>query len=74
MLSWFRRNPIKKLEAEYAKKLEQARDVQRNGDIVGYSSIMAEANEILSQIQELECGCDRAAEPAASGSQQSQVV
>ena len=56
MLNLFRRNPIKKLEAEYARKLEEARDVQRNGDIVGYSRIMAEANEILTRIREIECG------------------
>lgn len=54
MLSWFRSDPVKRLQRDYATKLKEARDVQRNGDIVRYSAIMAEAEEILQQIEEHE--------------------
>ena len=57
MFRWLKRDPIKKLEMEYAKKLELARDVQRNGDIVGYSRIVAEAEEILAQIETASGDC-----------------
>lgn len=52
MFSWFRRDPRKRLNAQYAQKLEQARDAQRNGNILGYSDLMAEAEAIL---KELDC-------------------
>ena len=58
MFRWLKRDPIKKLEMEYAKKLELARDVQRNGDIVGYSQIVAEAEEILVQIRKATGECE----------------
>lgn len=61
MFGWFRRNPIRKLETEYAWKLEQARDVQRKGDIVGYSRLMAEADAILERIRDAESVTDRSA-------------
>jgi len=32
----FRKEPVQKLEKEYARKLTLARDLQRKGDIVGY--------------------------------------
>lgn len=53
MFGWFRSDPKKKLEAQYAAKLEQARDAQRNGNIQGYASLMAEAETILQEIDRL---------------------
>lgn len=53
MFGWLRRNPRKKLEAQYAQKLEQARDAQRNGNIKGYADLMAEAETILQEIDRL---------------------
>lgn len=50
----FRRDPVKKLQALYEQMLVKARDVQRNGDIVRYSEIVAEADRILQQIETLE--------------------
>ena len=50
MLGWLRRDPRKKLEQAYARKMEQARDAQRNGDIQGYASLVAESEEILQEI------------------------
>jgi hypothetical protein len=54
MFSIFKKNPIKKLNARYEAKLEQAMFAQRNGDIKSYSMITAEAEIIAVQIQELE--------------------
>jgi hypothetical protein len=54
MFNLFRKDPLKKLEKEYAAKLEQGRDLQRKGDIVGYSRLAADADDILKQIEALE--------------------
>ena len=54
MLSWFRKDPLRKLEDDHARKLERARDLQRNGDIRGYADVTAEADEILKQIETIE--------------------
>jgi hypothetical protein len=50
MFGWLRGDPKKKLEAHYAKKLEEARDAQRSGDIQGYATLTAEAETILQEI------------------------
>ncbi|MFH1302230.1 MAG: DUF6435 family protein [Planctomycetota bacterium] len=50
MFGWLRRDPRKKLEAQYARKLVQARDAQRNGNIQGYAALMAEAETILQEL------------------------
>jgi hypothetical protein len=47
----FRKDPVKKLEKEYARKLELARDLQRKGDIVAYSKMAAEADVVLKQLE-----------------------
>ncbi|WP_166831902.1 DUF6435 family protein [Thalassoroseus pseudoceratinae] len=52
MFRWFRRNETKNLENAYARKLEEARDVQRRGDIVRYSELMAEADKILQEVEQ----------------------
>jgi hypothetical protein len=55
MFSWLcRRDPVKKLQMQYEQTLLQARDVQRNGDIIRYSEIVAEADCILQQIDAYE--------------------
>jgi hypothetical protein len=53
MLGWLRRDPRKKLEQAYARKMEEARDAQRKGDIQGYASLVAESEEILQEIDRL---------------------
>lgn len=55
MFGWLKRDPKKKLEQAYARKLEEARDVQRSGDIVRYSELMAEA-ELLMRLLDDHCG------------------
>lgn len=54
MFSIFKQDPIKKLNKRYEAKLEQAMQSQRNGDIKSYSMITAEAENIATQIKELE--------------------
>ncbi|QDU40885.1 hypothetical protein Mal4_52480 [Maioricimonas rarisocia] len=54
MLKWLRGDPARKLRKQYEQKLIDARNVQRNGDIVRYSELMAESEEILQQIDSIE--------------------
>ena len=54
MFGFFKKaDPRKKLEKQYNKMLEDARDLQRGGDIKGYAKMMAEAEEIAKKIQDL---------------------
>ena len=54
MFGIFKRDPIENLEKQYAKKLEEARDQQRYGDVVAASYLTAEADAILAEIEKLE--------------------
>lgn len=54
MFSIFKSNPAKKLNKLYLAKLEQAMLAQRNGDILGYSELTAEAEDIQKRIQTIE--------------------
>jgi len=54
MFSLFKPDPLKKLNQQYSKKLEQAMLSQRNGDIRGYSELTYEAEQILDKIKILE--------------------
>ena len=56
MLSWFRRDPMAQLEKKYSRKLEEARDAQRNGKIPQYATLMGEAEEIAAEIDRLKAG------------------
>lgn len=51
MLKLFRRDPSKKLETEYQKLLQEARDLQRNGDIEGFARMSARAEEVGRQLE-----------------------
>ncbi|MEH0862311.1 DUF6435 family protein [Halobacteriovorax sp. DPLXC-1] len=44
----------KKLEKKYQKKLVEALEAQRNGNIALYSELSSEADKILKEIEELE--------------------
>lgn len=50
MFSIFSKDPIKKLDKLYEKKLEEAMHAQRNGDIKSYAMITADAEEIKAKI------------------------
>ena len=54
MFKWLRKDPLETLQKEYAAKLKDARDLQRNGDILGYSDKTAEAEALLEQIDSIE--------------------
>lgn len=46
MLGFLKKDPTKKLRAQYERLLAEANALQRGGDIQGYASKMAEAEEI----------------------------
>ncbi len=54
MFGLFKSNPEEKLKKQYQQKLEQARDLQRNGDIKGFAKLTAEAEDIMKQIEALK--------------------
>jgi len=54
MFSMFKRDPIKKLDKLYERKLEEAMNAQRNGDIKSYAMLTAEAENIKQQILALQ--------------------
>ena len=60
MFKLFRKDPLKKLEAEYARLLQEARDLQRNGDIQGFAVMTARAEELGRQIEASKAGEQRA--------------
>jgi len=54
MFSFFKKDPTKKLNKMYDRKLEEAMLAQRNGNIRAYSMITAEAEKIREQILEID--------------------
>lgn len=54
MFGFLKSDPKKKLQAQYQKLLERAMQLQRNGDIRGYSEVTAEAEKVREAIEALE--------------------
>lgn len=54
MFGLFKKDPLKRLEGEYSKKLEEAMNAQRNGKMDIYANFSAEAAEIYKKIEELK--------------------
>jgi hypothetical protein len=54
MFSLFKSDPTKKLKKQHAIKLEQAMHAQRKGDIMSYSKLTAEAEDIYKKIESLK--------------------
>lgn len=52
MFGFFKKDPLKQLQAEYEKKLTAAQAAQRSGDIKTYSELSAEADAIYQKIQQ----------------------
>lgn len=50
----FRRDPSKKLKKNYQQKMEQAMHAMRRGDVRQNAMLVAEADKIKEQIDELE--------------------
>ncbi|MFN7118426.1 MAG: DUF6435 family protein [Saprospiraceae bacterium] len=53
MFGLFKKDPIKALQKQYQKLMEEAMHLQRNGDLKGYALKVAEAEAILKQIDSL---------------------
>ncbi len=56
MFKLFQSDPKKKLEKQYARKLEEARDAQRAGKIPLFATLTAEAEEIGQRLDALKHG------------------
>ena len=56
MFKLFQSDPTKKLEKQYARKLEEARDAQRAGKIPLFARLTAEAEEIGQHLDALKQG------------------
>ncbi len=56
MFKLFQGDPRKKLEKEYARKLEEARNAQRSGKIPLFAQLTAEAEEIGRRLDDLKQG------------------
>lgn len=53
MFGLFKKDPVKQLEKEYSRLLEEAMALQRGGDIKGYAAKSAEAEEVMQRIEEM---------------------
>ena len=54
MFGLFKKDPAKKLQKQYEKLLFDAMQLQRKGDIMGYSMTTQEAQKIRDQLVALE--------------------
>ena len=54
MFKLFKSDPIQRLEKEYARKLEEARDAQRAGKIPLFATLTAGAEEIGQRLDALK--------------------
>jgi hypothetical protein len=53
MFSLFKKDPIKQLEKKYLQTMEEARDIQRSGDLKAYARKIEESEAIQKQIDVL---------------------
>ncbi len=53
MLNFLKKDPKKKLQKLINRKLEQARDIQRSGDIKAYALMMGEIEELQKQFDSM---------------------
>ena len=53
MFGFFKKDPIKKLEKAYRRKLEEARDIQRSGDVKKAALVYDEAEKIADKMEAL---------------------
>jgi len=54
MFGMFKKDPVKKLEKQYAQLMEKAMAVQRSGDLKAYAKLIEESEGIQAQIQALK--------------------
>lgn len=54
MFGLFKKDPTKKLQQAYEKKLEEAMLASRNGDMRANATLTEEANALLAEINKLK--------------------
>lgn len=54
MFGLFKKDPTKKLEKKYLALMEEAMMIQRSGDIKSYSAKVAEAEEVMKEMEKLK--------------------
>ncbi len=54
MFGLFKKDPVKKLEKEYAQLMEKAMAIQRSGDLKHYAKLIEEGEIIQTRILELK--------------------
>lgn len=54
MFGIFKKDPVKKLQKQYEKVLEEATQLQRNGDIKSYALKMEVSEKIAQEIEKLK--------------------
>lgn len=54
MFGLFKKDPAKKLEKKYLELMEEAMMIQRSGDIKAYSAKVAEAEEVMVELENLK--------------------
>ena len=53
MFSFFKRDPLKVAQGRLTRKLEEARDAQRNGNMALFAELSAEAESIGAEVDRL---------------------
>lgn len=53
MFGLFKKDKIKQLEKTYERKLEEARDIQRSGDLKAYARALEETEALWAEIEAL---------------------
>lgn len=56
MFGFFKKDPAKEKEKEYAKLMKKARDFQRNGDLKSYSKFVSQAEAIMDELEKMKKG------------------
>ncbi len=59
MFGLFKKDPVKKLEQEYSRLLEESMAEQRAGNIKGYAAKSAEAEAVMDKIIALRDGTQK---------------
>lgn len=54
MFTFFKSDPIKKLESQRAKMLQEAMQIQRSGDLKKYAFHMEAIDKLEKQIEDLQ--------------------
>ncbi|WP_020571805.1 DUF6435 family protein [Neolewinella persica] len=53
MFGLFKKNPTKELDKKHERLLEEAMQLQRNGDLKGYAAKLTEAEAVMDEIVKL---------------------